>query len=101
MSKPENTSRNSGNQKQNVDKIPQKTKGKKKESGQTPEELMHKHLSNKSHVITDDDIKNLDLKIPDADNPSNQPLEIDESQTRPHDEDKDHRFKTPWDVIDE
>ena len=101
MSKSENGNRKSGNEKQNVDKIPQKSQSKPKNLTHTSKELMHEHLADKTHIITDDDLKNLDLTTPEEINPSNVPVVIEDSNTRPHDEDKDHRFTTPWDVLDE
>ncbi len=61
----------------------------------TSEELTQKHLSDPNHKLTDDELKNVrtDLHVA-TDEP-----ELPKGDERPHDVDKDHHFKTPWDVL--
>ena len=92
MSKSEKKGNKTGNGKQTVDGIPQK-KGKQ---GKTPRELMTDHLKNKGHVISNEDFENLNIDVEET---GTSELKIDNSQERPHDEDKDHAITTPWDVI--
>lgn len=75
----------------------EKTPSKKKSKGMTTQELTHKHLKDSKHTITDDEIRNIDIQL-DVD--TGEPLDIPDSDVRPHDIDKDHRIKTPWDVMD-
>ena len=95
MSKSEKNQVGSGNGKKNVDKIPQKPRKK----GKTTKELMERHLKNKNDVITEDEFKNLNLETDVDAQTAHEPLEIKPDQDRPHDKDKDHTIKTPWDVI--
>jgi hypothetical protein len=84
-----------GNVEQSGERIPQK-KGKK---GKTAHEIMSRQISDQKAVITDEEFKNLNIEV-DADN-SHKPLEIPDNPERPKDEEKDHPFMTPWDVIKE
>jgi hypothetical protein len=69
--------------------------------GEETKERVRRHIRNRNDVITDDDIKNvkIDLSIPHA--PGEEPLPIPDDKQRPKDEDKDHTYITPWDVLDE
>ena len=71
---------------------------KKKKKGKTPQELMHKHISDKDDVISEDDFKNMEIGA-DANADNQEPLDIPDDKDRPKDEDKDPDIVTPWDVI--
>lgn len=93
----ENTLDNSGKLNQNGDKIPQKTAKKV----QTARELIANHITNKDHVITDEEFESINTDIalePDA---TAEALEIENTKERPKDESKDHPVTTPWDVLNE
>ena len=62
---------------------------------------MQRHMSNEKDVITDEDLKNLDLDTSLQSDVAHEPLELKENPNRPKDESKDHHIKTPWDVLDE
>lgn len=87
----------SGNEKKNVDKIPQRKDKKDK----TAKELVDQHMSDEDHIITDEDLKNVDIDTSTTAETAHKPLDIPADDDRPKDEDKDHRFKTPWDVLDQ
>lgn len=77
---------------------------KKQNPQMTPGERVRQHIQDKNDVITDEDIKNLNTETGTPSNnnePGNEPLDIKEDKNRPKDEDKDHRYVTPWDVLDE
>jgi hypothetical protein len=99
MSKSENTPPKSGNEKKNVDKIPQRTR--KTRAPKTASQLVDTHMKDPNHVITDEDLKSVTIDTTLPQDGAHQPLEIKPDDERPKDEDKDHRFKTPWDVLDE
>jgi hypothetical protein len=72
------------------------TKSKKKK---TVKELRDKHLSDKSHVITEQEVGELDLDIDKPDRTSSHVPDLPEDKDRPRDEDKDPKIITPWDVV--
>jgi hypothetical protein len=88
---------------------PDKSKGESKKikgvvrkprsKGETPKEIMDKHLKDKNHVISEEDFKNLDISIDISNDSSHEPLVIRDAEGRPKDEDKDADIVTPWDVI--
>jgi hypothetical protein len=67
----------------------------------TIKQLRDKHMKDKNHVITDEDLKNLDLSEPTIDRTTSHTPEIPNEEERPKDEDKDKKMVTPWDVIDQ
>jgi hypothetical protein len=80
--------------------IPQKNK-----KGNTTGQLMQIHLQNKDHVITDEDIENLDLNLSHADSTPPPPEllqpskdERSEEEIAKAKEDGDRKV-TPWDVL--
>lgn len=99
MNKSQNTPHNSGNEKKNVDKIPQRT-GRKPKATKTAQQLVETHMKDPNHVITDEDLKSVKIDTTIPTDEAHQPLDIPADDNRPKDEDKDHRFKTPWDVLD-
>jgi hypothetical protein len=66
----------------------------------TVKALRDKHLNDKHHVITDEDIKSLELEIEKPDRSTSHTPKIKKGKDRPKDEDKDPKVVTPWDVID-
>ncbi|HUR67264.1 MAG TPA: hypothetical protein VMZ03_13020 [Chitinophagaceae bacterium] len=66
----------------------------------TVKALRDKHLADKNHVITDQEIKELDLDI-DTTDPvvATHVPELPDNENRPKDEDKDPEMVTPWDII--
>ena len=97
MSKSEKLPNKSGNEKKNVDKNPQR-KVKKDKSAK---ELVDKHMSDEDHIISEEDLKNVTIDTTTEGETAHKPLDIPADDDRPKDEDKDHRFKTPWDVLDQ
>jgi hypothetical protein len=75
-------------------KQPAKTRSKRK----TIQELTKEHIQNEDHKITDEDFKNvvMETEIPEE---KIDALDLPDNDERPHDEDKDHKITTPWDVI--
>ena len=77
---------------------------KKKPRGKTTSELMHRQLTNKDAVITDEEFKNIDLETntPPLENPQSQPTSND-TEKRKEDNKSDnagqHEIITPWDVL--
>ena len=82
--------------------IPQETqkpvKGKRKRI--STKERVRIHIEDKHDVITEDDLKhvNLDLGVPKDE--AHEPLPIENTPNRPKDEAKDKPQVTPWDVIE-
>jgi hypothetical protein len=72
-----------------------KAKKKTPEKGMTTEELRRKHMSDPNHNISEEDLKNVQIE---AHAEPGEALDLPEGDERPHDVDKDHRIKTPWDV---
>jgi len=64
-------------------------------TGLTTEELTRKHMSDPNHTISEEDLKNVQV---DAHVEPGEALDLPERDDRPHDVDKDHRIKTPWDI---
>jgi hypothetical protein len=95
MSKSQIKSPNSGNENKNVDKIPQKMPRKRK----TAKQLVTQHLKDPNHVITDQDLQNVNIESSVSSDTTHDPLTIPESHERPKDEGKDHPIATPWDVL--
>ena len=100
MPRSKNTPHKSGNEKKNVDKIPQ-TPAKRTRKTKTAKQLVSTHLKDENHVITDEDLKSIKIETTVDSDTAHQVLDIKSDDERPKDEDKDHRFKTPWDVIDQ
>jgi hypothetical protein len=67
----------------------------------TIKQLRDKHMKDKNHVITDDEINALDLETNAPDRSSSHTPEIENTEDRPKDEDKDKKMVTPWDVLDQ
>lgn len=78
------------------DNIPQKQK-----KGKTVKQLLDKHMKDKTHIITDEEIKNLDLDLNNPKTDTSHTPDIPDAKDRPKDEDKDPKIITPWDVIKE
>lgn len=97
MNKAEKTTPKSGNDRQNGDKIPQSKSKKPK----TAKDLMTSHITDKNHVITDEEFKNVSTDVTLDVDTAHEPLEIENKKDRPKDEGKDHPYTTPWDVLDE
>jgi hypothetical protein len=66
--------------------------------GKTTEELRRKHLKDKKHKITDEEIRSIRI---DTHVDRGDAVELPEGTERPKDADKDNRMTTPWDVISE
>ena len=67
----------------------------------TVKALRDRHLKNKDHVITDQDLQDLDLELGHPDRSSTHTPELPSKSQRPKDEDKDPKRVTPWDLIDD
>ncbi|MEQ1678097.1 MAG: hypothetical protein ABL876_15420 [Chitinophagaceae bacterium] len=67
--------------------------------GSTTKQLRDLHLKDKSHIVTDEEIKNLDISINNADTSTSHTPDIADDDKRPKDEDKDPEIITPWDLI--
>ena len=65
----------------------------------TVKALRDKHLSDKTHVITDQEIKDLELDIDQPARDTSHVPDLPNKEDRPKDEDKDPKIVTPWDVI--
>ena len=73
----------------------------KKSTGKTVKELRDRHLQDKNHVITNEEIKDLDLELNLPDRSTAHTPELPNDTERPKDEDKDPKMVTPWDIIKE
>ena len=73
----------------------------KSKKGLTTKQLRDKHLKDKDHVITDEEIENLELGLNRPDRSTSHTPNIPNSEERPKDEDKDKKMVTPWDVLDQ
>lgn len=93
----------SSGKKKSVDNIPQKkgrsSTGKKKNI--TPQERVKQHLNDKHDIITEEDLKDIQLDFGIPKDHAHEPLPISNDPERPKDEDKDNKKITPWDVISE
>ena len=69
--------------------------------GQTAEEIVKRHLSDKDDKITDDDFKHLKIDLSIPKDKAHKPLPIKKDKKRPKDSEKDNETITPWDVISE
>ena len=58
------------------------------------------HMNDKSHIMTDEELKDLDLNLSHPDTSTSHTPDIPEGEERPKDEDKDPKKITPWDLID-
>ena len=74
---------------------------KKKKKGMTVKQLRDIHLKDKDHVITDQEMKDLELDLTVPDTSTAHTPEIADDKERPKDEDKDPKIITPWDTIKE
>ena len=83
------------------DKKEEKKTSEKRSKGKTVKQLRDLHLKNKSHVITTEEIKNLDLELNKPDESTSHTPDIPNDSERPKDEDKDPKMITPWDVMKE
>jgi len=82
--------------KKDVKKVPQK-----RSNGKTVKQLKELHLKDKNHVITTEEIKNLDLELNTPERETSHTPDIPNDSQRPKDEDKDSKMITPWDVVKE
>jgi len=74
---------------------------KKPKKKLTIKQLRDKHMKDKNHVITDEELRNLDLSETQHDRTTSHTPQIPNGEERPKDEDKDKKMVTPWDVIDQ
>ena len=79
--------------------IKEETTPPKKRKRTTVKELVDKHMKDKNHVITDEEINNLDLDLDHPDTETSHVPDIPDDKNRPKDEDKDPKIITPWDTI--
>ena len=80
-----------------TNKDEKQTKRKSAAKGKTTEELTQRHLKDKNHKISDEDIRN--IQVSTGNDSEDEPDIPDEK--RAHDVDKDNPKSTPWDVISE
>lgn len=72
------------------------TPEEKDEKPLTTEELTRKHMEDPDHNISEEEFRDVQINTEtEGDVPP-----TEGGDERPHDVDKDHRFKTPWDVIE-
>ena len=67
--------------------------------GQTAKQIVKRHIRDKSDIIKEEDMKNVEIDSSLPTDNAHQPLRISNDDERPKDEDKDHKIETPWDVI--
>jgi hypothetical protein len=67
--------------------------------GQTAKQIVKRHIRDKSDIIKEDDMKNVEIDSSLPTDYAHQPLPITNDDERPKDEDKDHKIETPWNVI--
>ncbi len=67
-------------------------------SKMTAKEIVKRHLKDKNDIITEEDMKNIQIETGLA---GEEPLKIPNTTKRPKDEDKDNQYITPWDTISE
>lgn len=84
-----------------IEKKEEKKTPLKRLKGKTVKQLRDIHLKDKSHVITTEEIKDLDLELNNPDASTSHTPEILNDTERPKDEEKDEKMITPWDVIDQ
>jgi hypothetical protein len=99
--------KNIENQQPSSEKNTNKKTAKKKSRGKTTSELMHRQITNKDAVITDEEFKNIDLETsdlppqatPETGNlPRNDEVKENKSSTEG---DKHKGTITPWDIIED
>jgi hypothetical protein len=85
---------------------PEKNTPRKGKKGKTTDQLMHQHLQDKGHTITDEDIESLDLNLGHPTKKLQDPEKlIPEKDDRPEEEKKpdnggpEHKKKSTWDVL--
>lgn len=83
------------NTKTDVESNPQPVSKK----GKTAKQIMARHLKDKNDVITEDELKELDVRADVYNDTAHDPLPLDNDPERPKDESKDHNIITAWDVI--
>ena len=79
----------------------EKKNPQKRSKGKTVKQLRDLHLKNKDHIITTEEIKNLDLELNNPERETSHTPDIPNDNQRPKDEDKDAKMITPWDVVKE
>ena len=72
------------------------TRKKKENKPLTTEELTRKHMEDEDHNITEEEFRDVQIT---EETPTGEQPPIEGGDERPHDVDKDHRFQTPWDVL--
>ncbi len=84
----------------------EKNTPQKRKKGKTTKQLMDIHLKDKNHTITDEDIRNLDLKLGHPDTAPMPPEAIipsaddrSEEEKLPKDEDLGKKKINTWDVL--
>ena len=83
------------------DKVePNKNPTPKNKGVSTVKALRDRHMKDKDHVITDEDMKNLELENEPVDRSTSHTPRISRKKNRPKDEDKDPKVITPWDVVE-
>jgi hypothetical protein len=70
-----------------------------KKKGLTIKQLRDLHLKDKHHIVTDDEINNLDMDAPIPGISTSHTPAIPDDKERPKDEDKDPEILIPWDLI--
>ena len=82
-------------------KTEETAKSKFTPKGLTTTEIVNKKIRNKNAVITEEDMKNVEIDPSLPHDKAHEPLPIPNKTERPKDEDKDNKIATPWDVISE
>ena len=57
-------------------------------TGNTTQQIMSRHMKDKNDVITEEDIRNLNIEPEISSDPANQSLQIADNKEQPNDEDK-------------
>ena len=78
-----------------------KNRRKQRTYGNTSNEIVKRHLSDKDDKITNEDLENLKIDLSIPKDKAHEPLPIKNDKERPKDADKDQTITTPWDVISE
>ena len=85
------------------DIIPQSSKkpAKGKRKRMSTQDRVRVHIENEKDIITEEDLKNVQLDMGVPKDHAHEPLPIENDPGRPKDEGKDKPQVTPWDVLNE
>ncbi len=87
--------------KKSSDEKNEKDSSQKKKKRITVKQLREKHMKDKNHVITDEEMKDLKLDLEKPDKSTSHTPDLPDDKNRPKDEDKDPKIITPWNLIED